>query len=58
MPGFSSGMANVSKDEQRHIGFGVKVLSELLDPAPRAGECRAAVVELLNEVLAYSPAVF
>ena len=30
MPGFSSGMANVSRDEQRHIGFGVKVLSELL----------------------------
>ena len=30
MPGFSEGMANVSRDEQRHIGFGVKVLSELL----------------------------
>ena len=30
MPGFSAGMANVSRDEQRHIGFGVKVLSELL----------------------------
>ena len=30
MPGFSDGMANVSRDEQRHIGFGVKVLSELL----------------------------
>ena len=30
MPGFSEGMANVFRDEQRHIGFGVKVLSELL----------------------------
>src|ERR1041384_2745928 len=30
MPGFSEGMGNVSRDEQRHIGFGVKVLSELL----------------------------
>jgi hypothetical protein len=59
MPGFSSGMANVSQDEQRHIGFGVKVLSELLDPAhPASEECRAAVVEILREVLAYSPAVF
>jgi hypothetical protein len=59
MPGFSAGMANVSRDEQRHIGFGVKVLSELLDPAHPAGEeCRAAVVELLREVLPYSPAVF
>ena len=26
MPGFSAGMENVSRDEQRHIGFGVKVL--------------------------------
>ncbi|MBS1881542.1 MAG: ribonucleotide-diphosphate reductase subunit beta [Actinobacteria bacterium] len=59
MPGFSAGMANVSRDEQRHIGFGVKVLSELLAPEHPAGEeCRAAVVELLKEVLAYTPAVF
>ena len=28
MPGFSAGMVNVSRDEQRHIGFGVKTLSE------------------------------
>lgn len=59
MPGFSSGMANVSRDEQRHIGFGVKVLSELLRKGePGAEECRAAVVELLREVLPYGPAVF
>jgi ribonucleotide reductase small subunit len=59
MPGFSAGMANVSKDEQRHIGFGVKVLAELLAPAhPAAEECRAAVVELLRETLPYGPAVF
>jgi Ribonucleotide reductase, small chain/SCP-2 sterol transfer family len=59
MPGFSSGMANVSKDEQRHIGFGVKVLSELLgEGKPGWEENRAAVVELLREVLPYGPAVF
>jgi ribonucleotide reductase beta subunit family protein with ferritin-like domain len=59
MPGFSDGMSNVSKDEQRHIGFGVKVLSELLDESrPGAEECRAAVVELLRETLPYGPAVF
>jgi hypothetical protein len=59
MPGFSVGMANVSRDEQRHIGFGVKVLSELLAPShPASNECRAAVTELLKEVLAYTPAVF
>lgn len=55
MPGFSSGMVNVSRDEQRHIGFGVKVLSELLADSE---ECKAAVVELLRETLPYGPAVF
>jgi putative sterol carrier protein len=59
MPGFSEGMANVSRDEQRHIGFGVKVLSELLGEGhPGWEENRAAVVELLREVLPYGPAVF
>jgi putative sterol carrier protein len=55
MPGFSEGMANVSQDEQRHIGFGVKVLSELF---AESEECKAAVVELLLEVMRYSLAVF
>jgi 1,2-phenylacetyl-CoA epoxidase catalytic subunit len=55
MPGFSEGMRNVSRDEQRHIGFGVKVLSELF---AESDECRQAVVELLREVLRYSTGVF
>ena len=55
MPGFSAGMENVSRDEQRHIGFGVKVLSELL---AESDECKAAVRELLLEVMPYSLAVF
>ena len=55
MPGFSAGMANVSRDEQRHIGFGVKALSEMF---AESEECKAAVVELLREVLPYSLAVF
>ena len=54
MPGFSEGMANVSRDEQRHIGFGVKALSEMF---AESEECKAAVVELLREVLPYSVAV-
>ena len=59
MPGFSAGMLNVSRDEQRHIGFGVKVLSEILAPQyPGWEENRAAVVELLQETLPYGPAVF
>jgi hypothetical protein len=59
MPGFSAGMANVSRDEQRHIGFGVKVLSELLaEGSPGWEENRAAVVELLRETLPYGVGVF
>jgi ribonucleotide reductase beta subunit family protein with ferritin-like domain len=55
MPGFSEGMAKVSQDEQRHIGFGVKVLSELF---AESEECKAAAVEILLEVMPYSLAVF
>jgi hypothetical protein len=55
MPGFSEGMGKVSRDEQRHIGFGVKVLSELL---AESEECKAAVTELLREMNPYSAAVF
>lgn len=55
MPGFSAGMANVSRDEQRHIGFGVKTLSEVV---PQSEECKAAIVELFREVNRYSIGVF
>jgi hypothetical protein len=48
-------MHNVSRDEQRHIGFGVKTLADLFAASE---ECKAAVAELLQEVLAYSLAVF
>src|ERR687891_1987979 len=55
LPGFSEGMGNVSRDEQRHIGFGVKVLAELFEESE---ECKQAVAELLAEVMPYSLAVF
>jgi 1,2-phenylacetyl-CoA epoxidase catalytic subunit len=55
MPGFSEGMTNVSRDEQRHIGFGVKVLSELV---AESEECKEAIREIMLEVLPYSNAVF
>lgn len=55
MPGFNEGMANVSRDEQRHIGFGVKVLSECF---AESDECKEAVRELLLEVMPFSVAVF
>ena len=55
MPGFSAGMERVSRDEQRHIGFGVKVLSELFQESE---ECKQAVAELLREVLPWVTGVF
>ena len=55
MPGFSAGMEKVSRDEQRHIGFGVKVLSELF---AESDECKAAASELLREVLPYVTGIF
>lgn len=55
MPGFTSGMENVARDEQRHIGFGVKVLSELIRESE---ECKAAIDELLAEVMPWLPSVF
>ena len=55
MPGFSEGMHNVSRDEQRHIGFGVKTLSDCFR---ESDECKAAVVEMLREVLPWSMSVF
>jgi ribonucleotide reductase beta subunit family protein with ferritin-like domain len=54
LPGFSFGMEKVSRDEQRHIGFGVKVLSELF---AESDECKDAASEVLREVLPYTLAV-
>jgi ribonucleotide reductase beta subunit family protein with ferritin-like domain len=55
LPGFRAGMENVSKDEQRHIGFGVKLLADLVHEDP---DCKPAVAELLKEVTSYAVAVF
>ena len=55
LPGFRAGMRNVALDEQRHIGFGVKLLADLYaeDPEP-IGE---AIVGLIREVLPWTTAV-
>src|SRR6185295_17584151 len=55
LPGFRGGMHNVALDEQRHIGFGVKLLRDLAQEDP---DVPAAVGALLREVLPYSLAVF
>ena len=54
LPGFREGMARVAADEQRHIGFGVKLLSDLQRQDP---DCRYAVADLLREVIPWSAAV-
>ena len=48
LPGFRAGMDNVAADEQRHIGFGVKLLADLREMDP---EVPHAVSELLREIL-------
>jgi ribonucleotide reductase beta subunit family protein with ferritin-like domain len=55
LPGFREGMRNVSLDEQRHIGFGVKLLADLYaeDPQP----IQDAIVGVIKEVLAWTAAV-
>jgi hypothetical protein len=54
LPGFRSGMVNVALDEQRHIGFGVKLLSDLIAQDP---ECKEAMIELLDEVMPWTVSV-
>jgi hypothetical protein len=55
MPGFHEGMANIAADEQRHIAFGVKALSDLVAEDP---ECKDAVADLLREALRYAVVLF
>jgi hypothetical protein len=55
LPGFRAGMENVSRDEQRHIGFGVKLISDLVKEDP---DCRYAIADLLREVLPMTVGVF
>ena len=55
LPGFREGMGHVSNDEQRHIGFGVKLIRDLVREDP---ECQDAIGELLREVLPWTVAVF
>ncbi len=54
LPGFRAGMENVALDEQRHIGFGVKLLADICREDPR---CKGAVADMLREVIPWSAAV-
>jgi ribonucleotide reductase beta subunit family protein with ferritin-like domain/putative sterol carrier protein len=55
LPGFREGMRNVALDEQRHIGFGVKLLADLYREDPE--RIADAIVGTLREVLPWTAAV-
>jgi putative sterol carrier protein len=55
LPAFREGMRNIATDEQRHIGFGVKLLADLNREDP-VGVPRA-VAGLLREVTRYTAQV-
>src|SRR6476620_108260 len=55
LPAFRAGMENIAADEQRHIGFGVKLLSDLKREDP-VGVPRA-VAALLRDVTRYTAQV-
>src|SRR3954464_1324493 len=48
LPGFRAGMKHVALDEQRHIGFGVKLLYDLAQEEPVA--VPEAVADLIRQV--------
>ena len=54
LPGFRAGMRNVALDEQRHIGFGVKLLHDLAVEDPGVP---AAVADMLREAIPYTTGV-
>ncbi|HEV2974725.1 MAG TPA: ribonucleotide-diphosphate reductase subunit beta [Solirubrobacteraceae bacterium] len=55
LPAFREGMQKIAADEQRHIGFGVKILSDLKREDPV--RVPQAVARLLREVTRYTQQV-
>jgi ribonucleotide reductase beta subunit family protein with ferritin-like domain len=55
LPAFREGMANLTADEQRHIGFGVKLLSDLKREDPVG--VPKAVAQILRDVTRYTSQV-
>lgn len=55
LPGFTEGIANVSRDEARHVAFGIKFLGELVRSSD---ECRAATIEMFDRGLRWAVGVF
>lgn len=54
LPGFSAGIRFLSRDESRHIAFGIGLLRRLVTGDPR---CKAAAIALFNRVLPFASAI-
>ncbi len=55
LPGFAAGINNVSRDESRHVAFGIRLLGDLFKQSP---ECRAAAIEMWDKVLPWAVGVY
>jgi SCP-2 sterol transfer family len=55
LPGFLEGINNVSRDESRHVAFGIAFLGDLVRGSE---ECRSAAVEMWDRVLPWAVGVF
>lgn len=55
LPGFREGIDKVSRDESRHVAFGIKFLGDLIRESK---ECRAAAIEEWDRVLRWTSGVF
>lgn len=55
LPGFAEGIANVARDESRHMAFGIQVLGELI---AASGATKRGVIYLLNRVLPWTLSLF
>lgn len=55
LPAFSKGITNVSRDEARHVAFGIRFLGELVQSST---DCRDAAIEMFDRVLPWAIGVF
>jgi hypothetical protein len=55
LPAFREGMTHVSRDESRHVAFGIKFLGDLIRSSK---DCRQASIEMLDNVARYTVGVF
>lgn len=55
LPGFTEGIKNVSRDESRHVAFGIKFLGDLMR---ESSDCRDAAIEMWDKATAWTVGVF